>query len=153
MAEIRLDPNGQGTRGTWTDQAAGTTNLHLVADDYTGGGSHDSDTTCLLGPNNADSSLFLLLEDTPGDFNPANITSIDIKSAYRKESAGVSGSADTVVLFYKIFRSDETTAITNELSKGNITSTSYAEATDAMTGTGTHTKTDWDGARLRIRQD
>jgi hypothetical protein len=151
--EIRLDPNAQGTRGTWTTFAAGTTNLHLACDDYTGGGAHNSDTDGVMGPNNGDSSLFLLLEDTPADFDPTQISSISVKSAYRKEEAGVSGSADSVALFYQVFRSDETTAITTELSKGAITSTSYAEATDALTGTGSHTKTDWDGARLRIRQD
>jgi hypothetical protein len=152
MSTANLDPNGQGTRGTWVTFAAGTTNLHLAADDYATG-AHNSDTDGVMGPNNGDSSLFLDLGDTPTGFDPTTISLIQVTSAYRLESAGVSGAADSAALFYQIFRSDETTAITTELSLGSITSATYLETTDALTVTGTHSKANWDGARLRIRQD
>lgn len=153
MSSFTISPNGTVDRGTWTTLAGGTTNLHLGIDDYVAGGSQNSDTDGIEGPNLGDSTAFFDLEATPADFDPANITSIQITSAYRKNEGGVSGAADTTALFYQLFRSDGSTPITTELSLGNITSTAYAETTDALTGTGTHTKTDWDGARLAIRQD
>jgi hypothetical protein len=152
MPELRLQPNGLGTRGTWTTLAGGTTNLHLAVDDYSGGGSQNGDTDGVMGPAAGDSSLFLLLGDTPSGFDPAWITKLEVKIAYRRESSGVSQATDTADLGVQVFRSDEATAITGEVVRTQP-GTSYVEETIELALAGTHTKADLDGARIRLRND
>ena len=62
-------------------------------------------------------------------------------------------TADTVDLYTQLRRSDESTAITNELTVVTTAPTSYTTYHKLMTGTGSHTKAQWDAARLAIRQD
>lgn len=154
MPTIRLAPNGDGTLDVsgWTDFSGLTINLFAGVDDYVSGGAHNSDTDGILGPNKVtDKSFFALLQDTAADFNPANLTTVELRRAARMESAGVSAGVDSISLGWQIFRADEVTPITTEIVTGPL-GTTYTESTFALTPTGTHTKADWDGARLRIRQ-
>lgn len=153
MASEWLAPVSDGTLGGWTSEASAP---HAdSADDYgtDGLGTKDDDTTYLWGPNNADGSGFFLLTDTSAGFLPGGVSAITIKVAARKESAGVSGTADTIGLFVQVFKSDETTALTNEVTLSTNLGTSYVESSLSATQQGSPTKTDWDGARVRVRQD
>lgn len=154
MPTIYLDPVSDGTVTGWTGTAG---SVASNIDDYDNGGldngAHDSDTTRALGPNKTNSSMFVLLQATPSDFNPNGITAVRIKWTPRRVTGGASGGTDTIDGFVSIYKADEATAMTDEASRINIDN-GYAgnEWTETMTPTGTFTKADWDGARLRIRQ-
>lgn len=62
-------------------------------------------------------------------------------------------SADTVDIYTQLRRSDESTAITTELTVATAVGTSYVTKLLLMTPTGTHTKAQWDAARVAVRQD
>lgn len=60
---------------------------------------------------------------------------------------------DTVDLYAQLVRSDESTAITTEATIVAAAPTSYTTYLILLPTTGTHSKTDWDAARLMLRQD
>ena len=152
MPTIYLCPVSDGTTTGWTT-TGGT--LASCTDDYHAGGAengtHDSDTTRALSPTKTSSQFFVLLDDTPGDFDPANVTEIRIKQTCRRATSGVSGGADTQDAAFQVFKSDETTALTSSVTKTNVDD-SYAgnETTDVVTQQGSPSKADWDGARLKV---
>lgn len=151
MATITLRPNGDGTLGTWTRFAASGTWAARIVDDPD---SNDGDTSYVQGPNVADSSMFVTLDDMPANFDPDGVTAIEIKASAKKIEGGVSQAVDTVDLYLQLFRLNETTVISAESAVSNVTGTaSYTLFTRSVALSGTHSKTDWNGARLRIRQD
>jgi hypothetical protein len=153
MPTDTLDPNGAGTTTGW-DNGAGGAVASAAIDDYVGGGSHNSDTDLVRGPNNSDSSSFWQLTDTGIGFEPGNITQVTCKIAYRKESAGVSGGADVIALSVGMVQSDETTTLTDFVSVDTGVGTTYAELTVTLTNPNTAaSKATWDAGRLRIFQD
>ena len=151
MPTDTLRPNGDGTVTSWTSEAAAP--IFDSIDDYASG-AHDSDTSFIAGPNNADSSAFFNLTDTGASFDPAIITQVQCKIAYRKESAGVSGGADTIALSVGMVQSDESTTLTDLVSVNTNAGTTYAETTVTLTNPNTGaSKATWDAGRLRIFQD
>lgn len=140
MPVIWLEPTGDGTLGSWTDVPSGDAHF-LDIDDYStvdGGGSHDSDTSYIQGPNkvtNAD--VFFDLTDTAGDFTPTG-TTYEYKIACRENSSG----NDTIRIILQVFKSDETTALTDAttINGGAAIATSYTEYSGTLTQTGTPTK-------------
>lgn len=60
--------------------------------------------------------------------------------------------ADTLDLRIKLVRSDESTEITTEVLALSV-SAAFASAYVTLPPTGSHTKVDWDAARLSLRQD
>lgn len=156
MAVDWLIPNGDGTIAT-SSTGDGTAPWFDSIDDYSttdGSGTHDSDTTWYGFPNKVNNAIsFFLLDDTSVAFDPTGATFV-AKIAYRRESAGVAQSADTVKLSVQVFKSDQTTALTNEVFvNSNLTlPTTYTLENVTLTQTGTPTKADWDGARVRLKQ-
>src|SRR5262245_33758914 len=147
-------PDGDGTSlGGWTSE--GTAPHADSIDDYgtTGAGSADDDTTYALGPNVVDGTYHATLDASPSTFDGAGVGIVSIKAKARTESAGVSGTADTIGLYFQIVKSDESTAMTSEATFSTNLGTTYVESTITAPLVGAFTKTDWDGAKLRIRQD
>jgi hypothetical protein len=112
--------------------------------------SNDGDTTYVLSPDVASGTMFVLLDDVPGDFDPAAISAIAIRVAHRRintpNMAVDSGTANA-----RIVRSDETTAIsTTPTAVDSPIQAGYAQTTFSPTVTGTHTVSDWNGARLAL---
>lgn len=139
-------PNGDNTVTGWS--AATGSNLYAMIDDDPDSSTDASDY--INGPNRTDGSAFFELTDMPSGFIEA--TNIDIKAKHMDFTSGQSGGNDTITVYYQIFESDGSTAITAETA-GTVLSTSYT--TDNYTSisiTGTNTEASWNGALLRVRQ-
>lgn len=155
IATITLRPNGDGTRAhtgsivggaDWSKTGAGSWYTEIDDDPD----SHDSDTTYVQGPRGNGPPLgtaFFLLEDVPSDFDPDSINSISLKFAAKRTQAAATVSER---VYAQLYRSDESTVITEESTIATLTA-SYALYTRSVLVSGTHTKTDWDGARIRLR--
>jgi hypothetical protein len=153
VAVATLHPNGDGTLTSWTDEGGGAPFFDSI-DDYRGGGAHDSDTTFIAGPNVADGSAFIMLDDSDNSFYPPGITLVQCVIAYRMESAGVSSGADTIALSVGLVQNDETSLLTDLVSVSTNVGTTYTESTVTLTNPVTSAnKTVWDGGKLRIFQD
>ena len=152
MPTIYLCPVSDGTTTGWT---ATSGSLASNVDDYHAAGAengaHDSDTTRVLSPTKTSSQAFLLLDDTPGDFDPANVTEIRIKQCSRRATSGVAGGIDTQDGSFQVVMADESTALTSVLTKTGLDD-SYAgnETTEVVTQQGSPSKADWDGARMKL---
>lgn len=150
MALATLRPSADGTTTGWTRVPASTTFAGKIVDDPD---SHDGDTSYVLSPNVSDGSMFVELDDVPGDFNPNGINSITIKAVAKKVNTPAM-AVDTSDLYLTIYRADETTVITTETSVCNVTDTAnYQSFSRTVTVSGTHNTTDWNGARLQLRYD
>lgn len=150
MATTTLRPSGDGTLNSWTRIPASGTWASKIVDDPD---SHDSDTSYVLGPNVSDDQMFVDIDDVPANFNPNSINSITLKAAAKYVNTPVM-AVDTCDLYLQLFRTDESTAISVESAVCNVTDTSsYTLFTRTPAATGSHTVSDWNGARLRLRQD
>lgn len=150
MATATLRPSGDGTTTGWTRVAASGTFASKIVDDPD---SNDGDTSYVLTPNVSDGSMWVELDDVPGDFNPDGINSITLKAACKKVSTPAMAE-DTSALYMQIQRSDESTAVTTESAVQTVTGTaSYALFSPTVTVSGSHTVSDWNAARLRLRYD
>ena len=92
---------------------------------------------------------FSELTDLPADFGNADTATITV----RYSGANFVG-ADSVSLFAQIFESDETTALSNEMSIVTVTADILFTNTSAIAFTGLDTgkgKSIWDAAKLRLR--
>jgi hypothetical protein len=138
-----IRPNGDGTITGWTTSGGGTTNLYAEADDDP---DSPTDADYILGPNRSSSQMFVDLNDLPADFVSA--TSVEIKSRHQEQSVG----NDTMTIYYQLFASNESTALTAETAGTLLGANTWALSTYTPSITGTNDKTTWDGAKLRIRQ-
>jgi hypothetical protein len=135
-----LYANGNGTNGSWTDQSGGTTNLYLTVDEGTGS-VNDAD---YVKSGTASDTITFQLTDTPSDF----VSAIGIIISVRHQS-DTSKSTPMYVEEIQIVTSDNTTAITGTVSStADTTLTTYRYSPSI---TGTNTKTNWDGARIRFK--
>ena len=105
-AENTFLPNGDGTTNTFSTSSQ----AYFYQEVDEGVETHDGDTSYVQGPNEADDSMFLELENVPDNF--ATASACEIKAAHEEDGTG----DDTITLYYQIFESDETTAITAESS-------------------------------------
>lgn len=144
-----LRPVADGTKSGVVKTGQSTVDLWAEIDDDPD--AHDGDATWIANADGAvDGSLFLLLTDTPADF--VSMSTAAVKLAVRRTSIQVD---DTVALYAQMFRSDETTALSDELQVGTYSTLTdtYGLKTLALTGLVAGDKTIWDGARLRLRWD
>jgi hypothetical protein len=151
MPIATLRPTGDGSTGTFTRNPATNPFGVKLFDDPS---SNDGDTTYVQGPNIADGSMFVTLSGVSGTFNPSNINSIMLRGAAKKIEGGVSQATDTVDLYLTLFRTDEVTQISNETTVFNVTdAVSYTLFSGVVALSGTHTLSDWQTVKMRIRQD
>lgn len=143
MAQTILIPTGDGSTGGWT--ATSGELWDEIAED-----PDAPDQVGIQGPNVSDGSYFCLLSDVPGDFNPSGVTSITVRVLAGKSLLAVMAE-DTIDLFAQLFRADESTGMTTESTVMTLSLNELHER--SLTISGTHTVTDWNGARLRLRQD
>jgi hypothetical protein len=137
---------GDGTKTDVVDEGDATSNLHESIDD----------DPRLPDPNDADwnnntdagGSAFYDLSPTPGDFDEAESATILVR--YRGQAFDGTG---TVTLYARIYQSDESTPLSDEVQVAQVTADSSYTNTSPVTLTGiaAGTKTLWDGARLRLR--
>ena len=140
--QVVMRPNGTGTLANVNNQAGSTTNIHLDVDD-----DPDSPDTADYVKNATDTSgdktAFFLLDDTPLDFAGMSTLTIDA------HIATANFSNDTCTLFARLYKSDETTTLSDEVQVATQVSSGLQSV--AFTGLSLGNKTDWDGARLRLR--
>ena len=146
MATVTLRPSSDGTVTGWTPVLAASIAAAIVDDPD----SNDGDLSYALSPNAADGTCYVLLDDVPGDFDPAAINSITIKVAHRRiNTPAMAVDAGTVNAF--LVRSDEATAIsTTPTAVASPIQAGYALTSFTPSPTGTHTVSDWNGARLAL---
>ena len=92
-----------------------------------------------------DASAFLLLSDMPGSFVTASGVT------FVAHVTGTGFTDDTCNLYAQVFQSDETSALTDEM----LIATEVTDGKVSVPATGViaGNKTQWDGARLRLRWD
>lgn len=154
MAVETLIPSGDGTVTGWDDPGGVTTpNLWTLIDDYAGGGAQDSATSRIRSPNTADGSAWFLLTDTSAGFTPATITLVQCKIAAVRNAGGAAD--DTIGLYVQVVKADESTPLTDEIQVSpNLPISVFTEFTVTLTNPAAGaSKADWDGARIKIRQD
>jgi hypothetical protein len=114
MATVTLRPSGDGTTTGWTRVAASGTFASKIAEAVA---SNDGDTSYVQSPNVTTSSMFVELDDVPGDFAPAAINSITINVAHRRLNTP-NMAVDSGTVNARLVRADETTAISTTPTAG-----------------------------------
>jgi murein DD-endopeptidase MepM/ murein hydrolase activator NlpD len=107
-----------------------------------------ADGLFIVAGANSTSTIFYDITDSPSDFDTMTALNYDI----RYKITPLSG--DTEVLYVQVFKSDKSTALTNEMTVVSTTAalTIRNKGSTAFTGVDTAaTKADWDGAYFRIR--
>jgi hypothetical protein len=141
---VALSPTAQGAITDVVDEGDATSDLWASVDDLPSSPS-DSDWN-----NNTDDAgqTFYLLTDMPSDFDEAQSATITVR--YRGQAYNGKG---TVTLYARLYQSDESTALSDEVQVAAVTADSSFGNTSAITLTGlvASDKTTWDGARLRLR--
>lgn len=134
--------NGDGTIADVVDEGGATTDLYQSIDD-------DPDT-----PNDADwvnnqvaaASAFFDLDDMPAGFGNAESLSIEVRVRGQNWDTG------NVSLFARVYQSDETTPLTDEIELTELSADgSFANVGGTFTGLVAGSKSIWDGARVRFR--
>lgn len=147
MATVTLRPSADGTTTSWTRVAASGTFASKIVDVVA---SNDGDTSYVQSPNVATGTMYVELDDVPADFDPAAITTITIKLAHRRLNTPAM-SVDAGDVHASLVRADEATAIsTTPTAVSSPIQAGYAQTSFTPTVTGTHTVTDWNGARLAL---
>jgi hypothetical protein len=140
---VDLFPTADGTKTDVVDEGDATSDLYASIDDDPASPS-DSDWN-----NNTDAAgeAFYQLTNMPSDFDEASAVTITVR--YRGQNFG----AGTVTLFARIYQSDESTALSDEVQVAQVTANgSFANTSEVtFTGVTASDKTTWDGARLRLR--
>lgn len=148
LSSVTVRPAGDGTTTSWTRVAASGTFASKIVDDPD---SNDGDTSYVQSPNVTDGQMWVTLDAMPSDFDLG--VSVDIKAAAKKVNTPVM-TVDLSDMYLQLERSDESTDITAESSVCNVTDTAnYVSFNRTCAVSGTHTKTNWDAARLRLRFD
>jgi hypothetical protein len=141
---VSLFPTADGTDTDVVDEGDATSDLFASIDDDPASPS-DSDWN-----NNTDDAgqAFYELTDMPGDFDSADSATITVR--YR--GAAYDGTG-TVTLFARLYQSNESTALSDEVQVAQVTADGSFANTSPVTITGivASDKTTWDGARLRLR--
>lgn len=148
-----LYPTSMVSAGGWTDEAGGSTNLHLVVDETSNG-----DTDYIRTPTNATADLTIEFSDMPFDFVFMNTLSIEVRhSRGGVEGGDAGGGDDTWDLFAYITDSSGTIALAggnsvvgngqtiNTSTVGYVTKTDTAAFTYVNPAT---TRAEWNTARL-----
>lgn len=140
MSSTIVYPNGDGSKGGWTDDGGGTTNIYSKISEGTAS-PNDANYVLTATPNDA---VYFLLGDMPGDFGDATAVTIKIRAA-----CSWAKTDWLQTLTARLVQSDESTAITAVSSNISTTET-IATFSVSPTITGATGKSAWDGARLKI---
>ena len=139
---VTLRPDGDGTRSAVVTETGSTSNLYASIDD-------DPDTpttTDWNSPGAQAGSMFYDVTATPGNFS--NMTSLNVKV----HTAAVGFTVDSAAVYAQMFKSDETTALTDEVAVGSSGSPGLADVAFTLNAAGlAASKADWDAARLKLR--
>jgi hypothetical protein len=141
---VSLYPTADGTDTDVVDEGDATIDLFASIDDDPSS-PNDADWN-----NNTDDAgqAFYLLTDMPSLFDVAVSATITVR--YR--GAAYDGTG-TVTLYARLYQSDESTALSDEVQVAQVTADGSFANTSAvvLTGIVAGSKTVWDGARLRLR--
>lgn len=150
-----LYPTGLVSAGGWTDEAGGTTDLHLVVDDTSAG-----DSDYIRTPVDTATDITFDITNMPSDFVAMSDLDVEIRhSRGGVEGGDAGGGNDTYELYAYITDSSGAVALAGANStpaNGQLLNTStagYVTETDTVSFSyvnTTATKTQWDGARLTI---
>ncbi len=142
---VVLYATADGTIVAVVDEIDGTTDIWESIDDDPASPTDSDWINNAITPGTVE--FFPLLTDMPGAFDTAVSATIIVR--WR----GVSFSAGSLTLHAQIFRSDESTALSDEVSVVTVSANSSFANTAPVTITGivAGTKAIWDGARLRLR--
>jgi hypothetical protein len=139
-----LFPTADGTKTDVVDEGDATSDLYASIDDDPASPS-DSDWN-----NNTDDAgqAWYQLTDLPSDFGEADSATITVR--YR---GAVYNGSGTITLYARLYQSDESTALSDEVQVAQVTAdTSFANTSPVtLTGIVASNKATWDGARLRLR--
>jgi hypothetical protein len=146
VAVVTLRPSADGTTTGWTLQFEATF-AEAIDDDPD---AHDGDDTRVLSPSLADGTMFVELDDVPADFDPDAINSITIKVAHKRlNTPNMAVDLGTVTAL--LTRADESTAIsTTPTAVDSPIQAGYEVTSFTPSPTGSHTVSDWNGARLAL---
>lgn len=135
LSSISKLPDGDGTRGFWTTDTGGTSNLYACIND-------SSDTTYIKTAT-ASTSCFFTLADMPSDLINVGAVSVTIRLKHTSSKGDIL-SMNAV----QIFKSDETTPLTSAVIPTSTTTTTDVVITLPLSGI--YDKTSWDGARIKL---
>ncbi len=143
-APVDLLPNGDGTRGaTIKTNSGGTTNLFAAIDETIAladdGGTYVKNNPATSG------SYFALLTDMPANFGSMATLTIDVRAR------NVNRVDDNTTLYAQIFQADEATPLSAEVAVAVNPAGWTTFSGISFTGLVPGAKTDWDGARVRLR--
>ena len=143
-APVDLLPNGDGTRSsTIKTNGGGTTNLFAAIDDTIA--LADDGTTYVKNNNATSGSYFALLTDMPANFGSMATLTIDVRAR------NLNRIDDNTTLYAQIFQADETTPLSGEVAVAVNPAGWTTISGVSFTGLVPGAKTDWDGARVRLR--
>lgn len=141
---VGLHPDGDGNNADVVDEGDATSDLYASIDDDPSS-PNDSDWN-----NNIDDAgqAFYLLTDMPGDFAEASSATITVR--YRGQEFG---GFDPVTLYARLYQSDETTALSDEVEvAGAIADSAFTSSSPVtLTGIVAANKAIWDDFRVRLR--
>lgn len=138
----QLSVNGDGTGADVVNELNTTTNLwQSIDDDPASPTDTDWNNNRILAP-----SQFYLLENVPADFDTATAATITVRNRGQEWGSG------NLVLYARLYQSDESTPLSNEVQVISRSANSgWVNTEVTLTGIVAGTKTIWDGARLRLR--
>lgn len=140
-----LFPTSQITAGMWTDEAGGTTNLHLAIDE-----SGAADTAYIRTPLDATGGAGDWgLTDTPSDFGTMVSIDIEIRHSRGSVEAGSAGAGDDTWTLRAELQAADLSLLTDVMTIES-SSVGWAVKTEVVSFTGVvaGNKTIWDGAHL-----
>lgn len=139
---VTLTPDATGTVTAMWNELAQTTNLHLSIDEW------PETATDFITSGEGDGSAFIGMTATPANFG--SMKTLTIEGYARNSDFG----ADTCNLYAQVFKSDESTALTDEVLLGNQTLDGLVEIDFTLNAAGlAATKGEWDGCVVKIRED
>lgn len=156
--DTNLYPTGQTFNNGWTDEAGGSTDLHLVVDETGAAG-----TDYIRTPTNSSVRVTFDITNMPSDFQAMTSLSVEIRHSRGTVEGGSAGAGDDTKEVYA-YITDSTAAVqlaggSSTLAQGQLVNTStqgYVPETDTQAFTyvnTTATKTQWDGALLNLEGD
>lgn len=139
---LTLTPNATGTVTAMWNELAETTNLHLSIDEW------PETATDFITSGEGDGDAFIGMTATPSNFGLMKTLTIE---GYARNS---DFDTDSCNLYARVFKSDETTPLTDEVLLGNQTLDGLVEIDFTLNAAGlAANKGEWDGCVVKIRED
>lgn len=128
-------PDGDVSRGAWTTDSGGTTNLYASINDT-------SDTTYIKTATASTPAVFTLA-DMPSDLINVGAVSVTLRLKHTSSKGDILSMGAV-----QIFKSDGTTALTSSVVPAS--STTLTDVVITPTLQGVYDKTSWDGAVIKL---